>query len=95
MSNFDVEGITKNGNEVEAFSKVLEKIEGSLAIFEKRCEKTEESFDEWNCVFIMYSCLRKYCDKMKTNYAELMEDVSRIQSDLDKDEDADEGHGDE
>ena len=69
-----------NSNEVEKICRVLEEIEISLAAFEKRCKKTEELFDEWNCVFIMYSCLRKYCDETKTNYEELMSDVLKIQS---------------
>ena len=66
---------------------VLEEIEDSLAAFEKRCKKTEEIFDEWNCVFIMYSCLRKHCNETKTNYAELVSDVLKIQSDFKKNRD--------
>jgi len=82
--NFDLGINSENSNEVERFSRVLEEIENSLAAFEKRCKKTEELFDEWNCVFIMYSCLRKYCDKTKTNYAQLMSDVLKIRSDFKK-----------
>ncbi len=33
----------------------------------------------------MYGCLRKYCEEMKASYADLMLDVSQIQSDLEKD----------
>ena len=73
-------------NEVEAFNKMLEGVENTLAAFEKRCKKTEELFDEWNCVFIMYTCLRKYCDKTKINYGELIHNVLKLQSDLEKEE---------
>ena len=67
---------------------MLEEIENTLAAFEKRCKKTDELFDEWNCVLIMYSCLKKFCDETKTNYEELMNDVSKIQSDIGKNGDA-------
>ena len=84
--NIDIGFHSANSNEVNKFNKVLEEIENSLEAFEKRCKKNEESFDEWNCVFIMYSCLKRYCDETKTNYAELMSDVLRIQSDFKKKE---------
>ena len=74
----------KECNEVEAFSMVLEGIENTLAAFEKRCEKTEELFDEWNCVLIVYACLRKYCDQVKVNYGEIIGDVLNLQSNLRK-----------
>ena len=73
-------------SEVEEFNIVLEEIENTLAAFEKRCKKTEEMFDEWNCVFIMYACLRNHCDKVEVNYIELIEDVFKIQSELEKEE---------
>ena len=81
-SNIDL----KEHNEVEAFNGMLEGVENTLAAFEKRCKKTEELFDEWNCVFIMYTCLRKYCDKTKINYGELIHDVLNLQSNLEKEE---------
>ena len=74
----------KEHNEVEAFNGMLEGVEKTLAAFEKRCKKTGELFDEWNCVFIMYTCLRKYCDKTKINYGELIHDVLNLQSNLEK-----------
>jgi len=74
----------KEYNEVEAFNGVLEEIENTLAVFETRCKKTDELFDEWNCIFIMYTCLRKYSDKTKVNYGELIDDVSKLQSTLEK-----------
>lgn len=82
--NFNIEPSSGNGNEVEDLSRVLEEVENCLTVFEQRCKKTGESFDAWNCVFIMYSYLKKHCDETKTNYAELMSDVSRIQSDVQK-----------
>ncbi len=85
IGDFYIDGNSKSGNEIEAFSRMLEKVEESLAAFEKRREKKDEPIDEWNCVFIMYGCLRKYCEEMKASYADLMLDVSKIQSDLEKD----------
>ena len=76
----------KECNEIEVFNIVLEEMENTLAAFEKRCKKTEELFDEWNCVFIMYACLRKYCDKIKVNYGEIIDDVINLQSNLEKDD---------
>ena len=81
---FDSSTDLKEYNEVEAFNGILEGVESTLATFEKRCKKTEELFDEWNCVFIMYTCLRKYCDKTKINYGELIHDVLTLQSNLEK-----------
>ena len=91
LLSFDIEKNSANSSEIEGFRKILEDIENSLAIFEQSCEKTEELFDEWNCVFIMYSCLKKYCDETKTNYAELMGDVLKIQSDFEKKGDVEPG----
>ncbi len=73
-------------NEVGVFSMALEEIENTLTAFEERCKKTEEVFDEWNCVFIMYACLRKYCDQAKVNYGEIIGDVLNLQSNLGKHE---------
>ena len=83
---FDSSIDLKEYNEVEAFNEMLEGLENTLAAFEKRCKKTEELFDEWNCVFIMYACLRKYCNKTKINYSELIHDVLNLQSNLEKEE---------
>ena len=83
---FDSSIDLKEYNEVEAFNEMLEGVENTLAAFEKRCKKTEELFDEWNCVFIMYTCLRKYCDKTKINYSELIHDVLNLQSNFEKEE---------
>ena len=87
--NFDTEFNLKNTNEVEACIQMLEEVENTLAAFEKRCKKTGELFDEWNCVLIMYTCLKGYCNETKTNYIELIDDVLKLQSNLEKDENAD------
>ena len=84
--DFDSSIDLKEYNEVEAFNEMLEGVESTLAAFEKRCKKTEELFDEWNCVFVMYTCLRKFCDKTKINNSELIHDVLNLQSDLEKEE---------
>ncbi|MBT6601549.1 MAG: hypothetical protein HOB32_07820 [Nitrospina sp.] len=76
----------KDYNNIEAFNIALEEIEETLALFEKRCKKTEEVFDEWNCIFISYSCLRKYCDRSKVNYDQIIKDVLSLQSNIEKDE---------
>ena len=81
---FDSDTNLKEHTEVEAFNGMLEGVENTLAVFEKRCKKTGELFDEWNCVFIMYTCLQKYCDKTKINYGELIHDVLNLQSNLEK-----------
>jgi len=86
--NFISELNLGNDRKVEDFCKVLEEVENCLTVFEQRCEKTGELFDEWNCVFIMYSCLKKYCDRTKTNYVDLMNDVSKLQDDIQINEDS-------
>ena len=86
LRGFDSGLNLKECNEIEVFNIVLEEMENTLAAFEKRCKKTEELFDEWNCVFIMYACLRKYCDKTKVNYGEIIDDVINLQSNSDKDD---------
>ena len=86
FKSFDSDLNLKECNEVEAFSMALEEMENTLTAFEKRCKKTEEVFDEWNCVFIMYACLRKYCDQAKVNYGEIIGDVLNLQSNLEKHE---------
>ena len=85
LKDFDSDSNLKEYNEIEAFNIVLDEMENTLFLFEERCKKTEELFDEWNCVFIMFSCLRKYCDQVKFDYAEIIEDVLRLQSSIEKD----------
>ena len=76
--NFDIESSAENIGEVEDFTGILGEIETSLAAFEQRCKKTKESFDEWNCVLIMYCYLRRYYDESKTNYVEIMNDILKL-----------------
>ena len=83
---FDSSIDLKEHNEIQAFNGMLEGVENTLAAFEKRCKKTAELFDEWNCVFIMYAYLRKYCNKTKINYSELIHDVLNLQSNLENKE---------
>ena len=52
---FDSSIDLKEHNEIEVFNGMLEGVENTLAAFEKRRKKTEELFDEWNCIFIMYA----------------------------------------
>ena len=75
---FDSSIDLKEHNEIEALNRMLERVENTLATFEKRCKKTEELFDGWNCIFIIYTCLRKYCNKTKINYSELIHDVLNL-----------------
>ena len=63
---FDSSIDLKEHNEIEAFNGMLEGVENTLAAFEKRCKKTDELFDEWNCVFIMYARLRNIATRRKS-----------------------------
>ena len=72
-------------HEVVNFCKILEQIEDSFSALEKRSEKSEEVFDEWSCVLLMYSYLRNYCVKEKVDFEKLQEEVSRLHSEMDKD----------
>ena len=73
-------------NEVLNFCKLMEQIENSLSALEKRCENSEEIFDEWTCVFIMYSYLRKYCEKGQVDFENLQQEISNLHSEMEKDE---------
>ena len=82
--DFDSDLNLKEYSEIETFNLALEETENTLTTFEKRCKKTGELFDVWNCVLIMYASLRKYCDKANLNYIELIADVVKLQSNLEK-----------
>ena len=73
-------------NEVVNFCKLLEQIESSLTAFEKRCENSDEVFDEWAGVFIMYSYLRNYCVKMEVDFENLQHEISLLHAEMEKDE---------
>ena len=71
-------------DELAGFGKLLETIEKGFSEYEKFCDKSDEIFDEWHCVLIMHSFLRKYCDKLEIDYAQLQEDISSLQSEMEK-----------
>ncbi|MZH03505.1 MAG: hypothetical protein F3745_08970 [Nitrospinae bacterium] len=73
-------------NEVVNFCKLLEQVENSLTAFEKRCENSDEVFDEWACVFIMYSYLRNYCVKEEVDFENLQQEISNLHAEMEKDE---------
>ena len=73
-------------NEVLNFCKLLEQIENSFTALEQRCESSEEIFDEWACVLIMYSYLRNYCEKGQADYENLQQEISNLHSEMEKDE---------
>ena len=83
---FAVHDDLDESNEVVNFCKLLEQIENSLSAFEQRCENSEEVFDEWNGVFIMYSYLRNYCAKEKVDFKNLQQEISHLHSEMKKDE---------
>ena len=73
-------------NEVINFCKLLEQIENSLSAFEQRCKNSEEVFDEWNSVLIMYSYFRNYCIKEQVDFKKLQKEISHLHSNMKKDE---------
>jgi hypothetical protein len=73
-------------HEVVNFCKLLEQIESDLSVFEQRCKNSEEVFDEWNCVFVMYSYLRDYCSKEKVDFENLQQEIFQLGSEMEKDE---------
>jgi flagellar biosynthesis chaperone FliJ len=85
-SLFSVHEDLDENNEVVNFCKLLEQVENSLSHFEQRCENSEEMFDEWNGVLIMYSYLRNYCLKENVDFEKLQEEISQLNSEMKKDE---------
>ena len=73
-------------NEVVNFCKLLEQVENSLSAFEQRCENSEEVFDEWSGVLIMYSYLRNYCVKEEVDFENLQQEISQLHKEMKKDE---------
>ena len=80
----DLDATYSEMDELAGFGKLLEIIEKGFSEYEKFCEKSDEIFDEWHCVLIMHSFLRKYCDKLEIDYAQLQEDISSLQSEMEK-----------
>ena len=64
------------------FGKLLETIENAFSEYEKFCEKSDEVFDEWHCVLIMYSFLRKYCDKTGIGFRLLQKEIMILQDEI-------------
>ena len=83
---FEVDQDLDENNEVINFCKLLEQIENSLSAFEQRCKNSEEVFDEWNSVLIMYSYFRNYCIKEQVDIKKLQKDISHLHSNMKKDE---------
>ena len=71
-------------DELAGFGKLLETIEKGFSEYEKFCNKSDEIFDEWHCVLIMHSFLRKFCDKLGIDYTLLQDDISTLQSEMKK-----------
>ena len=83
---FEVDQDLDENNEVINFCKLLEQIENSLSAFEQRCKNSEEVFDEWNSVLIMYSYFRNYCIKEQVDFKKLQKEISHLHSNMKKDE---------
>lgn len=83
---FEVDQDLDENNEVINFCKLLEQIENSLSAFEQRCKNSEEVFDEWNSVLIMYSYFRNYCIKEQVDFKRLQKEISHFHSNMKKDE---------
>ena len=66
------------------FWKLMETIEDAFSEYEQFCKKSDEVFDEWHCVLIMYSFLRKYCDRIGINYSLLQKEITALQDDMDE-----------
>jgi hypothetical protein len=81
----DLDATYSEMDELAGFGKLLETIEKGFSEYEKFCEKSDEVFDEWHCVLIMHSFLRKYCDKIEIDYALLQDDISTLQSEMEGD----------
>ena len=83
---FSIHKDLEENNEIISFCKLLEQVEDSFAAFEKRLELSGEVFDEWNCVFIMYSYLKEYCVKKQVDFEKLQEEISHLHAEMEKDE---------
>ncbi|MBC8284168.1 MAG: hypothetical protein H8E32_10160 [Nitrospinae bacterium] len=78
----DLDATYSEMDELAGFGKLLETIEKGFSEYEKFCNKSDEVFDEWHCVLIMHSFLRKYCDKLQIDYSLLQADVSALQAEM-------------
>ena len=64
------------------FWKLMETIEDAFSEYEQFCKKSDEVFDEWHCVLIMYSFLRKYCGKIGIDYSLLQKEIMALQDEM-------------
>ena len=80
--DYDLDATYSEIDELAGVCKLLETIETAFSEYEKFCEKSDEIFDEWHCVLIMYSFMRKYCDKLQINYVLLQKEISALQSEM-------------
>ena len=83
--DYDLDADYSEIDELAGFCKLLETIEKAFSEYEKFCEKSDEIFDEWHCVLIMHSFLRKYCHKLQIDYALLQKEISVLQSEIEDD----------
>ena len=80
--DYDLDATYSEIDELAGFCKLLETIEKAFSEYEKFCKKSDEIFDEWHCVLIMYSFMRKYCDKLQINYDLLQKEIFTLQSEM-------------
>ena len=80
--DYDLDSTYSEMDELAGFGKLFETIEKAFSEYEKFCEKSDEIFDEWHCVLIMYSFLRKYCEKLQIDYGLLQKEISSLQSEM-------------
>ena len=78
----DMDPIYSELDALAGFGKLLETIENTFSEYEKFCEKSDDVFDEWHCVLIMYSFLRKYCDKTGIDYSLLQKEIMALQDEM-------------
>ena len=83
--DYDLDSTYSEMDELAGFCKLFETIEKAFSEYEKFCEKSDEIFDEWHCVLIMHSFLRKYCDKIQIDYTLLQKEISALQSEMEGD----------
>lgn len=83
--DYDQDATYSDLDELAGFYKLLETIEKAFSEYEKFCEKSDEVFDEWHCVLLMYSFMRKYCDNIQIDYALLQKEISALQSEMELD----------
>ena len=83
--NYDQDATYSEIDELAGFCKLLEAIEKAFLGHEKFCEKSDEIFDEWHCVLIMYSFMRKYSDNLQIDYVLLQKEISILQSEMELD----------